>query len=278
MARLAPPMPYYGSKQTLGPAIAALLPEHQHYIEPYGGSLAVLLAKRPSAQETVNDLSRELMTFWRVLRDRPADLARACALTPHSRAEHDAAFAPVADGDELEIARRVWIRLAQGRSNALYCRTGWRYQVAENGLSLPGYLDAYRDRLIPAAERLVGVSLECLPALDIIARYGADPSVVFYVDPPYVLGTRNSSHYLHEMKTDDQHRELAATLNATAAAVLLSGYHSPLYSELYAGWHVHEFRMVNTQAGARSTRVEVLWSNRPFEAVAPSLFDEEVTG
>jgi DNA adenine methylase len=269
---LAPPIPYYGSKQKLGPAIAALLPEHQHYIEPYGGSLAVLLAKRPSAQETVNDLSRELMTFWRVLRDRPADLARVCALTPHSRAEHDAAFEPA--GNDLEIARRIWIRLTQGRSNALYCRTGWRYQVAENGLSLPGYLDAYRDRLIPAAERLAGVSLECLPALDLIERYGNDPSVAFYVDPPYVYGTRNSSHYLHEMKTDDQHRELAAALNSTAAAVLLSGYHSPLYDELYAGWHVHEFKVTNTQRGVRSTRTEVLWSNRPFNTT-PTLFGDQ---
>lgn len=267
-------MPYYGGKQTLGPRIASLLPAHQHYIEPYGGSLAVLLAKRPSHQETVNDLSRELMTFWRVLRDRPADLTHVCTLTPHSRAEHDAAFTPAPAGDELEIARRVWIRLTQGRSNALYCRTGWRYQVAENGLSLPGYLDGYRSRLLPAAERLAGVSLECLPALDVIARYGADPTVAFYVDPPYASSTRNSSHYLHEMKTDEQHRELAATLNATAAAVLLSGYHSPLYDELYAGWHRIEIPVTNTQRGARATRVEVLWSNQPFSNVTDSLFED----
>ncbi|MEU4228328.1 DNA adenine methylase [Nonomuraea sp. NPDC026600] len=271
---LPPPMPYYGSKGTLAPRIAALLPAHQHYVEPYGGSLAVLLAKKPSEQETVNDLSRDLMIFWRVLRDRPAELARVCALTPHSRAEHDAAFEPAPAGDEIETARRVWIRLTQGRSNALYCRTGWRYQVAANGLSLPGYLDAYRDRLIPAAERLAGVSLECLPALDVIARYGADAGVAFYVDPPYAAKTRNSSHYLHEMKTDDQHRELAHALNATAAAVLLSGYHSPLYDELYAGWNVQEIRTTNTQAGAASTRVEVLWSNRSFPNVAPCLFEQ----
>lgn len=277
MTAVKPPFPYYGSKQTLATHIASVLPAHQHYIEPYGGSLAVLLAKWPSRQETVNDLSRDLMIFWRVLRDRSADLARRCALTPHSRAEHDAAFTPVEDGDELEIARRTWIRLTQGRSNALYCRTGWRYQVRENGLSLPGYLDAYRDRLIPAAERLAGVSLECLPALDIIARYGSDPTVAFYVDPPYVPGTRNSSHYLHEMKTEAEHRELAAALNSTAAAVILSGYSSPLYDELYQGWHRREIRMVNTQAGVASSRTEVLWSNRPFSNVTPSLFELEAS-
>lgn len=31
---MKPPVPYFGGKTTLGPAIAALLPAHQHYVEP----------------------------------------------------------------------------------------------------------------------------------------------------------------------------------------------------------------------------------------------------
>ncbi len=62
-----PPLLYFGGKVTLGPAIAALLPAHTHYVEPFCGSLAVLLAKQPSPHETVNDLDQDLMTFWRVL-------------------------------------------------------------------------------------------------------------------------------------------------------------------------------------------------------------------
>ncbi len=275
---LAPPIPYYGSKQKLAPMIVDSLPAHQHYIEPYAGSLAVLLAKEPSLHETVNDLSRELMTFWRILRDRPDDLARVCALTPHSRAEHADAFEPVEDGDELEIARRVWIRLAQGRANALQRRTGWRYIIAQRRKSMPDRLDTYQDRILSAADRLAGVSLECLPALDLIARYD-DPVVAMYVDPPYIASTRQSSHYLHEMETEEQHRELATALNATTAGVILSGYHSPLYDELYAGWHVREFRTQNAQSGtgAATERVEVIWSNRPFNA-APTLFEDPLSG
>ena len=88
MARqtLRPPFEYYGGKTHLAPKIAALLPPHDHYVEPFAGSLAVLLAKEPSRAETVNDLDGDLVTFWRVLRDRPHDLAWAAAMTPHSRA------------------------------------------------------------------------------------------------------------------------------------------------------------------------------------------------
>jgi DNA adenine methylase len=271
MSALKPPLAYYGAKVTIGPQIAALLPAHEHYVEPYAGSLAVLLAKRPSRMETVNDLDHDLMVFWRILRDRPAELERVCALTPHSRAEHDAAYGNLADLDDLERARRVWVLLSQGRGGTLR-RTGWRFYVNPAGstTSMPGYLEAYRTRMAAAAERLSAVSLECRPALELIAAYGAQPDVLLYVDPPY-LGSTRARNYRVEMGSDAEHLELAAALNDCAAAVVLSGYDSDLYLEAYAGWHRHEIQTATGQANQWSARTEVLWSNRPMP-VAEHLF------
>lgn len=263
---MKPPVPYFGGKITLGPTIAALLPAHGHYVEPYCGSLAVLLAKPPSDHETVNDLDGRLMTFWRVLRERPEELARACALTPHARAEHLAAYDLDAQ-DELEQARQVFVRLTQGRSGQLR-RTGWRHYVAPaGGTSMPDYLTGYVDRMATAAERIQHVSLECLPALDIIAKYGTDPGVLLYVDPPYLGSTRTRSWdgYEHEMRGEAEHRELAAALRSARAAVVLSGYASDLYdSELYAGWDRHTIASGTGQGADWGNRTEVLWSNVPL--------------
>jgi DNA adenine methylase len=258
------PVPYFGSKQTIAPWIVSLLPDHGHYVEPFAGGLSVLLAKPRSRMETVSDLDAELMTFWRVLRDRPEELLRACMLTPHGRAELAATWDPTED--ELELARRIWCRLAQGRSGTLR-NTGWRHYIdpAGSSTSMPGYLEAYANRLAAAAERLHGVSLEALPALEVITRYGSRPGVLLYVDPPYLGTTRGwGNNYRHELKTADEHCELAAALADCRATVVLSGYDSPLYADLYDGWHRYEQATSTGNGKGDKARTEVLWANRPL--------------
>jgi len=262
-----PPFAYYGGKMTLGPQIAALLPKHEHYVEPFAGSLAVLLAKEQSRAETVNDLDGDLVTFWRVLRDRPDELERSCALTPHSRAEFVASWGPLPD-DEVEAARRVWVRLTQSRGKSMK-RTGW-WNSRGSARDIPGSLQSFASRITDCAARLADVSLESRDALDLIRDYGDDATTCLYVDPPY-LGSTRATNYRVEMLDDDAHRTFADALNECKASVVLSGYDSPLYAELFDGWHRMDLAAPTTLSGD-TDRVEVLWSNRPIGE--PDLFTE----
>lgn len=264
---MKPPFAYFGGKSRLAERIAAAFPPHGHYVEPFAGSLAVLLAKAPSRMETVNDLDADLMTFWRVLREQPRELIRACAFTPHSRAEYARSFDRPSDLSDLERARRVWVNLAQGRTGTL-ASTGWRYKKtlmksASGGDGvLTARLASQVDKMGAVAARLSKVTLECKPALDLIASYGAHEDVLLYVDPPYLASTRAGGNYRLEMAHEDEHRELATALRSCRAAVVLSGYSSPLYSELYADWQVTSMASFTTQGGAAKATAEVLWSNR----------------
>jgi DNA adenine methylase len=277
VAPLKPPFTYYGGKTSLAKRIVALLPEHEHYVEPFAGGLAVLLAKPQSRMETVNDLDRDLMTFWQVLRDRPDELVAAAALTPHSRAEFTAARDLDGACSDLERARRVWVLLTQSRSSTLRI-TGWRHyqDPAGSSSSFPRYLRGYVERMPPAALRLRAVTLECRDALDIIARFGRHDDVLLYVDPPYLRSSRNSSGYRHEMGAPDDHARLADALRSCRAAVVLSGYASPLYEDLYDGWHVATLKAFsgNSNTG-EGDRTEVLWGNRPFPEPDALLTDSE---
>ena len=152
-------------------------------------------------------------------------------------------------------------------------RTGWRYYIdrTATGATMATYLRGYVERMPPAAARLASVQLECMPALDVIERYGRAPGVLLYVDPPYLSSTRRSLQYVHELHTEAEHAELAEALVTTPAAVVLSGYRSALYDRLYADWNTVEIAASTQQAGIDGRRTEVLWCN--FEP-ADHLFAE----
>ena len=84
--------------------------------------------------------------------------------------------------------------------------------------------------------------------------------------------------YGHELRTEDEHRELAAELRAAASAVVLSGYDSPLYDQLYDGWYRTEIGAFTGNGNpGKGARTEVLWSNRPFPVIQADLFSGEAS-
>ena len=78
-ARLKAPFPWFGGKSKAAPLVWAALGDVGHYIEPFAGSLAVLLG-RPAVgrrvTETVNDLDGHLVNFWRAIQAAPDEVAR----------------------------------------------------------------------------------------------------------------------------------------------------------------------------------------------------------
>jgi len=78
---------WYGGKFSHLDWLLPLLPECNHYCEPFAGSGAVLFNKAPSPVETYNDLDGEVVNFFKVLRDNKQELLEQIALTPFSREE-----------------------------------------------------------------------------------------------------------------------------------------------------------------------------------------------
>lgn len=72
------PFPYFGAKAHAAPLVwQAIGADVGSYVEPFAGSLAVLLARPGGAGriETVNDLSGHVANFWRAVRECPEELA-----------------------------------------------------------------------------------------------------------------------------------------------------------------------------------------------------------
>lgn len=278
---LKPPAPYYGGKTRIAPWVVSLMSPHQRYLEPFCGTASVLLAKPRSRFEVINDRDQHLVTFFRVLRDRPDELERACRLTPYAREEFLAARDSLDDvDDELERARRWWVRIVQGFNNAPGAwSTGWSLS-SNRGTTEPTSAVNLVARFESIAERLRTVAIENQDALTLIERFD-HPDQVIYCDPPYLGSTRagrerrsTTLDYVHDMTADEDHVALAAVLNQCSSHVLLSGYPSPLYDELYAGWDRAETTVVRSAAMRRGMdpaatskkthSTEVVWSSRPL--------------
>lgn len=69
-------MKYPGSKWSLADWIISFFPDHHSYLEPFAGSLAVLLNKPRSNIETVNDMDDNVVNLFYQIRKDPERLAR----------------------------------------------------------------------------------------------------------------------------------------------------------------------------------------------------------
>ena len=76
---LRAPFPYFGGKRRAAALVWEALGNVDHYVEPFAGSAAVLLARPHVGRcETINDLDGMVANFWRAVRSAPDAVAEAC--------------------------------------------------------------------------------------------------------------------------------------------------------------------------------------------------------
>jgi len=260
-----PVLRYHGGKWMLAPWIIEHFPQHRIYTESFGGAASVLMRKaRAGLVEVYNDLDGEIVSLFQVLRD-PAGAERLADLlqrTPFARAEFDQSYE--ACDDPIEQARRTMVRsfMGFGSDSASGARTGFRANgnrqtahPAKDWGNLPRTISSF-------CERLSGVVVESRPAAEIILQHDS-AQTLHYCDPPYLHETRSAAvvrtgkGYRHEM-SDDEHQRLAEVLHEIEGMVVLSGYASGLYADLYADWDVSTRK---TFADGGLDRTEVVWLN-----------------
>jgi DNA adenine methylase len=269
-ATLNPPLKWHGGKYYLAAKIVAMMPPHMHYVEPYAGGLAVLLAKDPDGvSEVVNDLHHELTNFWRVLQDpeRFERFRRTVEAIPFSEVEWKDAYDHLRRGSDADpVQRAVWFFVAcrqslAGRMNAFAPLSRRRTRRGMNEQASAWITAA--EGLAAVSARLRRVAILNRPALDVI-RSQDGPQTLFYCDPPYLHSTRTARDTYGDLEMSAaDHRQLLETLRGCRGKVLLSGYPSPLYDAALAGWNRYPFDVPNNAAGGakKGRETEIVWCN-----------------
>jgi DNA adenine methylase len=284
------PLKWHGGKNYLAKHIIALMPKHLHYVEPFFGGGAVLLARDPNdsrlwvpghkgVSEVVNDIDGILVNFWRVLRrdDSFAAFVRQVQAIPLARAEWEEAHAHRYGSDPVEDAVAFFVNCRQSRAGSgkgFTPLTRKRLRRGMNG-NASEWLNAVDD-LPEVYVRLRLVVIECVDGIELIKREET-PDSFFYCDPPYPHSTRATKDgYRFEM-TDADHVRLARVLNEIEGKAMVSSYPSELYDGLYPGWCRLDFEKPNDAAGGpiKAREIEVLLMNYDPD---PAVVDELVRG
>lgn len=282
MTPTRPALRWHGGKWKLAPWIIAKFPTHRVYVEPYGGAASVLIRKARAHAEIYNDLDDWVVTLFRVLqnRDDATRLIELLRLTPFARSEFEAGreLGSLLGLDPIEMSRRLIIRSYMGfGSNAHNGRsTSFRANSNRSGTTPARDWANFPESLGAIVNRFSGVIVENRPAIDVMIAHDGRKTL-HYVDPPYLPEVRSPANkydlkyrmYRHEL-TVENHRELAKSLRDLAGMVILSGYPSALYRDLFHDWPSIE--RASHADGARD-RTEVLWfnpaawSNRPQKSL-----------
>ncbi len=268
------PLKTHGGKRYLAKRLIALMPPHTHFVEPYAGGLAVLLAKSPEGiSEVVNDLDGRFTNFWKVLRGEAlfASLRRQVQAIPFSEIEWNQAkdYLNSVKGkptrkEMVERAVSFFVLCRQSMSGRCkefspLTRNRTRCEMNEQAAS---WLNAI-EGLPTVHARLKRVVILHRPALEVI-RSQDGPGVLFYLDPPYLPDVRASKGAFGEFEmTTEQHEELLDTITGLQGMVMISGYASELYDSRLTGWSRQEFDLPNNAGSGEHKRrmTEVVWMN-----------------
>lgn len=254
---------YFGGKWTLAPWIISQFPKHKIYVEPFGGGANVLLRKPASFNEVYNDLDGEIVNVFRCLQDRQLsdELLFKLKSTPFARDEFNLAYEPTTDN--VERARRIIIKsmMGFGSTGAIADhKIGFNFDAHKS--KAKEWVN-YIDSLHLIVERMKYVIIDNRSAINVIKQYD-DIDTLFYCDPPYVHDSRldyknnRIRGYRHEM-TNEQHIELSELLHSLKGFVVLSGYRSALYDELYADWQLLTKESITATNKGGVKTIECLW-------------------
>lgn len=244
---------YFGGKWRIAPWIISNLPEHKIYVEPFGGSISLLLRKNRSKREIINDVDNELCNLYQVARDNGLLLLEKLKLTPHSRQEYKLSM--LRSDDKIEQARRTIVRCYFGIGDSfLWNHNAFRTSSTANTCVAKSWSN-YHLAFNKITERLSGVTIENLSYEKLFEKYDGK-EVLWYLDPPYIPSSRSRNHNYREDWSEMHHIKFAGEIKRLKGKVVLSGYNSDLYDIEFSSWKKTEKESLTNGAQKRK---ECLW-------------------
>ncbi|AGC34458.1 N6-adenine methyltransferase [Haloarcula virus HVTV-2] len=268
---------YPGGKTTLAPWIISHFPEHECYVEPFGGSASVLFNKPRSTIEVYNDVYGRVVNYFEVCRDRGDELREWLEMTPYSRELYEEYSQDLEDGKEPddEVARAGRFFYLQTTSFSAKPNGGFRINTTARSPAdeTTHKYEKSKEQVSRVADRFKEVIIENLDFEEVVTKYDST-NCLFYCDPPYV-GDRSGNKY-YAVGNDFDHARFAELITDVDGDVVISYDELPdvLETKIDKTWFVSEKKRRYSSSMDSSQNVERLVMNfNPDEAS----FDTQAT-
>ena len=297
-----------GSKEKIAPYILQLFPPKlTQYVEPFGGSGAVLLALPPDPNrlDIYNDLDAELVNLFSCIKECSNVLLRELRFLPiHGRklfeyyrdfvahkevyfqnvqAEIEclgdrSCFTEEQAGELLPIFQERLALYDVKRAAAYYLAIRGSFSGTITSFGVKGLdVERFLNLFPPVSARLKDVPLENKNALQLI-RERDRPDGLIYADPPYVKTERLYRIAGKLGRFRKFHVRLWQVLTDRDSYVVLSYNDCPFIRKLYQDWYISSFQRSNPLSQKKGSSFgELIITNydpRPYMTSQMNLFDE----
>jgi len=234
---------YFGGKSLLANKIIPRIPEHTCYCEVFAGAAWLLFKKEESQVEIINDINKDLVTLYRVIKLHLEEFIRYLKWILVARDEFSRFKAENPETlTDIQRAVRFYYLM----------RTGYGAKIVGQSFSVgptrPSSLNLLRieEELSAAHLRLSRVYIENMPYQRLIERFDR-PDTFFYVDPPY-YGCEED--YGKGIFGRDDFGTLRGALNGIKGKFILSINNTPEIRDIFGGFSIEEVKTSYTVSGA----------------------------
>ncbi|MBC8580857.1 DNA adenine methylase [Zhenhengia yiwuensis] len=241
---LKPPIPRMGGKSRLRRTILERIPEHTCYVEPFFGAGWVYFGKEPSKVEVINDIDKELINMFRMIKYHAPEIERVLEYEFSGRDMFEEyKHCTVEYLTEIQRAVRFLYLISQS-----FAGKGETFGYGTTSKPAPQIF--YQGVLGNIKERLRNTYVENKSFEDIIKRYDR-PHSFFFCDPPYF----ETAGYGNEFG-QKEHLLLRDTLADIKGKFMVTINDHPQVRRWYKDFNVEEVKVAYSVSKEQKSRKE----------------------
>lgn len=260
-------VPRWGSKKAMVDEIKCLIPEHDTYMELYGGSAAVLLNHSKSRREILNDKDPEMFVLYEVCKNREQskEFLEKIEKIKYDKTVFEKARKAKAGGymgmSKVEKAINVFILLTQSYNACM---------KEYSNKNTTDYPMNYYFRFQDVIKRLKDVEIYNSDAMRFIRQEKNNKQVFMLLDPPYLHALRAAKNVYDVEMYEKEQIEMLEEIKDSECKIMLCGYRAQEGDNLYdkilrtsqkGKWHCHLLKTVAKPGIKDRQAEEYIWVN-----------------